>query len=288
MSLLHDIVHPIRIVPGSQKIPLGRTHYGRVVLLELDKVPHTKICGLTGMGKSNIMLTILYYLCQQLSPVELQIEIIDLKGGATYAAWINVPHVKGVYATTQQARKVLEQSVELMWERLDVVREARAKFERPPRFPLHVIVIDEGGELAPSGATGIEAKDREACMNALSTLVRVGREPGIRVIYGTQRPDGNTTLPMTIRGQLDNTICFRVREKGDSKIVIGHEGADQLILNPGRAVFQSGVTEVEFQAIYIPEDSLNAWLKSFTDNPTQEVAPSVGTSIRVLTDDWGE
>jgi S-DNA-T family DNA segregation ATPase FtsK/SpoIIIE len=286
LSLIHNVIHPIRIVKCSQKIPLGRTYYGKVVLLELDKAPHTKICGLTGFGKTNLILTILYYLCNQFTPEQCQIHIIDLKG-ASYSAWRNVPHVKRIEVTTEGARDVLEKAVKIMRERLQQIDDDRANFRTPRKHPLLVLLIDEGGELTPADAVGDEKIHREACMVALSTLVRVGREAGIRIIYGTQRPD-RYTLPMTIRSQLDNTICFRVRETHDSKIVIGHEGAEQLMVNPGRAVYQSGVTEVEFQAIYIPEDSLNAWLKTFTDNPTREVTPSVGKSMPVLAHDWGE
>jgi hypothetical protein len=159
-----------------------------------------------------------------------------------------------------------------MRDRLTQIDADRAAFRKVRKFPLLVILIDEGGELSPTDAIGDEKEHREACMQALSKLVRIGREPGIRIIYGTQRPD-RFTLPMTIRSQLDNTICFRVREKYDSEIVVGHEGAERLMVNPGRAVYQSGVVEREFQAIYIPEDSLNAWLKSWRDTVQHRAAP---------------
>jgi S-DNA-T family DNA segregation ATPase FtsK/SpoIIIE len=285
LSLIHNIIHPIRIVKGSQKIPLGRTYYGKVVLLELDKAPHTKICGLTGFGKTNLILTILYYLYNQFTPEQCQIHIIDLKG-ASYSAWRNVPHVKRIEVTTEGARDVLEKAVKIMKERLQQIDEDRANFRTPRKHPLLIILIDEGGELTPADAFGDEKENREVCMAELSKLVRIGREAGIRVIYGTQRPD-RYTLPMTIRSQLDNTICFRVRETYDSKIVIGHEGAEQLMVNPGRAVFQSGVTEVEFQAVYIPDDSLNAWLRTWADKVTPVSAGIVTSPIEVPHDVWG-
>lgn len=262
-KLMHSTMYPFRVVKGSQKIPIGRTYYGKTVLLDIGRMPHTKIAGLTGMGKTNIILTILYFLCNQFTANELELHIIDLKG-ASYSQWSNVPHVKGIHITTEQAMTVLENSVSVMRERLAKINEARAAFKPVPWFPLYVILIDEGGELTPSDAVGEEEKMRKRCMSALSTLVRIGREPMFRIFYGTQRPDA-TTLPMTVRGQLDNTICFRVRERGDSRVVLGNEKGVDLMVNPGRAIYQSGVQEVEFQAIYIPENSLTRWLKSFVD-----------------------
>ncbi|WP_245575939.1 FtsK/SpoIIIE domain-containing protein [Alicyclobacillus contaminans] len=234
------------------------------MFLDLAAAPHTKIAGLTGMGKSSMMLTVLYYFCRQQPTCE--IHIIDLKGGATYAPWINVPQVRGIYADTASALECLRYCEDTMRARLEEIRQARAAFMAPKTYPLLVVLIDEGGEMAPAGAIGSEKQLRESCMQVLSTLVRVGREPGIRVIYGTQRPDANHTLPPTIRSQLDHTICFRVRERNDSNIVLGHEGAEQLMVNPGRGIYQCGVYETEFQAVYIPEDSLLAWLRTYRDN----------------------
>lgn len=204
----------------------------------------------------------LYYICTQQSPRNVEIHIIDLKGGATFAQFELLPHVFKVYRNTEEALLALSYCRDEMWNRLDQIREARKRFERDPWFKTLIILIDEGGELSPADAIGDEKKLRAACMDTLSTLARVGREPGIRIIYGTQRPDQHT-LPMTIRTQLENTLCFRVSEHYDSKIVLGHDGAEVLPKIPGRMIYKTPNGEREVQGVYIPEDALSRWIKQY-------------------------
>jgi S-DNA-T family DNA segregation ATPase FtsK/SpoIIIE len=279
----------MRIVQGSWKVPIGRTYYGRPVLLDLDFAPHTKIAGITGSGKSEAMKSLLYFLCQQLSPQQLEIHIIDLKGGATFAQFELLPHVRGVYRDTRGALEALTYCAAVMWQRLDEIRRDRLQFLEIKRYPMLLVLIDEGEELSPADAIGTEKAMRQACMDVLSSLVRVGREPGLRVVYGTQRPD-KYTLPMTIRSQLENVLCFRVREKYDSEIVLGHEGAEQLPKIPGRMIFQSPKGEIPVQGVYVPPHVLEAWLRHYANVDEAEAScgePStlstVGTSSH-----WGD
>lgn len=229
-------------------------------------MPHTKIAGVTGSGKSEAIKAILYGLCNQLSANQLEIHIIDLKGGATFAAFELLPQVHKVYATTEEALIALCYCEEVMWERLQAIQEARKTFHKDPWYPLLVLVIDEGGELSPADAVGDEKKLRAACMETLSTLVRVGREPGLRIIYGTQRPD-RFTLPMTVRSQLENTLCFRVTEDYDSKIVLGRDGAEKIPRIPGRMIFKSPDRIIPVQGAYVPPDVLEAWVRQVSNFP---------------------
>jgi DNA segregation ATPase FtsK/SpoIIIE-like protein len=260
-------VEPPRIKPGSWLVPIGKTYRGKWVYWDVAKgCPHTKVAGATGSGKSEFLKMALYVLTQQQPPERLQIHIIDLKGGATFASFERLPHVQKVYQSTAEALLALSYCESIMWDRLELIRRARVNLQEPPRFPCLMVVIDEGGELAPADAVGDEKKMREECMKVLSTLVRVGREPNVRVVYGTQRPD-RYTLPMTIRSQLENTMCFRVREDYDSKIVLGHEGAEKIKRNPGRMIFQTPDGEIPVQAAYVSPDVLEQWLSQYEDRP---------------------
>lgn len=232
--------------------------------MDLDKIPHTKVVGITGSGKTEAMKSMLYFLCNQLSPSQLEVHIIDLKGGASFAQYEVLPHVYKVYRTTEEALIALCYCEQVMWERLDEIFQARKSFKEPKKYPALVMMIDEGGEMSPTDAIGDEKKLRAACMEVLSTLVRVGREPGLRIIYGTQRPD-RYTLPMTIRSQLENTLCFRVLETYDSKIALGHEGAEKIKHNPGRMIFRSPNGEIPVQGVYVPDDVVRDWLMQYVD-----------------------
>ena len=276
----------MKIVKGSWLIPIGRTYWGRIVFLNLDgQSPHIKIAGVTGAGKSVAMTSILYFLCRQQSPGKVNIQIIDLKGGATFAAFQRLPHVTEIAYDTQTALNVLTNAAGEMWQRLELIKRARVMFEPEPTFPKLVIVIDEGGELAPADAINEEKKLREQCMDVLSSLARVGRESGVRIIYGTQRPDKNT-LPMTVRPQMENTLCFRVSEHYDSKIVLGHEGAEQLPKYPGRMLYKTPAGEIEVQGVYVASDVLSKWLQSYPLKDENMLTPSINTDVSSFVLEW--
>lgn len=232
-------------------------------------IPHVAIAGATGNGKSAFLKWFLYVLCHQQSEKYLDIHIIDLKGGATFAAFLRAPQVEAVYRDTPEALIALTWVEQLMWERLDEIREARYHFRALPKYREVILVIDEGGELSPADAIDTQERKeksmRAQCMNLLSTIIRVGREPGIHVVYATQRPDRNT-LPLTIRSQMEARFCFRVKEDYDSEIVLRHKGAEKLN-GVGRMLFQLPSSEQEVQAVLVPDEVVDAWLKSFGDVP---------------------
>lgn len=224
--------------------------------------PHIGIAGETGWGKSKMVQLILFSLCLQQTPANLHVYIVDLKAGVTFAEWTNAAHVKGVYTDTDTALDALQTVRDDMWRRLSLLFDAKAHFRPLPAFPELLLVIDEGGELSPAGAMDTDTRKekmiRTRCMQLLSELVRIGREPGIHVIYATQRPDHNT-LPVNIRSQLGARFCFKVKEEADSRIVLDHSGAE-LLTRPGQMIYQVGTFERTLQATFVPDDMIKKWL----------------------------
>ena len=252
---------------------MGIDSRGKWVYFDFLSIPHSKVAGVTGSGKSVLMKWLLYALLRQQSDHVIAY-VIDLKGGVTFAAWEHHPSVHGVYSSLKEAREVLENVEAEMQRRNDVARLLEYNFKPIPKWPHIVVLIDEGGEMAPKeSVTEAERKLRQACMSALSSLARVGREPGIHVIYGTQRPDANT-IPTNIRGQMEATFCFRVQTDSDSRIIIRHNGAEQLPDIPGRVIFQTPNREVVCQTPYLSKKFITRWLKSYW-KPTDEAATAV-------------
>jgi S-DNA-T family DNA segregation ATPase FtsK/SpoIIIE len=249
----------------------------------MDLLPHCKVAGVTGSGKSEMLKTILYFACRQLPDAE--VHIIDLKGGATYAAFERLPQVRAVYVTPEEALEALMRCERIMWQRLAEIRKARRALQKPPQYNLVIVLIDEGGELAPAGANGADKSVRTECMHRLSTLVRIGREPGLRVVYATQRPD-KETLPMTVRSQLETTICFRVAEEYDSRIVLGHPGAEKLPHIPGRCIVKTPDWELPVQALYMPPAELERWLREYRDKEVAAGGLETSMSRRAVSWSW--
>ena len=256
----------IKLVHNSWNVPIGQVSKNKWVYFNFLDIPHIKIAGVTKSGKSAFLQWLLYVLLRQQDPDNIIVYVIDLKGGATFAVWEHHPAVAGVYVDIQGAYDVLNAVREEMERRNEVTRLRRYNFQSAPKWPQIVVVIDEGGEMSPKGYRGAEKTIRDNCMSTLSSLARVGREPGIHVVYGTQRPDADT-LPTHIRSQLEITFCFRVKENIDSQIVLRHNGAEQLPLIPGRMIFQTPDREVIVQAPYLSEKLVMDWLKFYANKP---------------------
>lgn len=282
-------VTSIELKPYSWMVPIGRTYRGKWVYFDFDgNIPHLKVAGATGFGKSAFLQMILYVLCQQQKPNNLTVDLIDLKGGATFAPFRRLPHVTGVYRDIEGAKKCLQEAEQMMYTRLNELEKSRGRLDDDPTFPRHIIIIDEGGELAPGKKSGEQKKIRQECMHLLSSLARIGREPRICIVYGTQRPDKDT-LPMDIRSQLEAVFCFHVKEHYDSEIVLGHEGAEEIANIKGRMIFQTPDGEMPVQAAYVSQQRIYEWLSSYSDvayKVDSKVASTSGLSALDVASDW--
>lgn len=198
--------------------------------------------------------------------------IIDLKGGASFSHFETLPHVLGVFASSEETEKALEICHAEMNDRLQKIRTSRREFKDIPKFPDLIIIIDEGGELAVDMAIDKEDRDqRKRIYKHLASIARIGREPRVHVIYGTQQPNAET-LPTSIRGQLEATFCFRVENDIDAEIVLRHKGTAELLPHiPGRCIYKNPVIgEQTMQAFYVPKDMLERFIKSYrADYPSK-------------------
>ncbi|MFC7406239.1 FtsK/SpoIIIE domain-containing protein [Georgenia alba] len=239
---LRDLVGPAEDV-GNQwrepspglSAPIGISADG---LEEIDLVqhgPHALIAGTTGAGKSELLLAWLVALGVRYSPRDLQLLLVDYKGGATFAPLAGLPHVAGVLtdldpAATTRALTSLRAEVRRR-ERLlaaagakDLAgyREAGPDREHLARL---VVVVDEFRALAES---------HQDVLDALVRLATQGRSLGIHLVLATQRPGGS--VGADVRANLTLRICLRVLEPAESHDVIGSAAAAELPAVPGRAV----------------------------------------------------
>ncbi|MFB5192633.1 FtsK/SpoIIIE domain-containing protein [Alicyclobacillus fastidiosus] len=244
------------------RVLLGVTTWGRKVYHDFDAIPHTKIGGVTGSGKTKAIELILGQVIREKTAHEVEIHIIDMKGGASFSHFRDLPQVAGrVYAGVEEALKALKEIHEDMNARLAVVREERARFKPITKFKRILLVVDEGGELSPAYAHNDEDEAlRKSCLAHLKAIASIGREPRVSIVYGTQRPS-NETLPTSIRGQMDATMAYRTQDELDSNILLRNEYAAHLKNIKGRMIYQTPDGEREVQTGYIPDDVLQEWIE---------------------------
>jgi DNA segregation ATPase FtsK/SpoIIIE-like protein len=280
-----------KFVPDSWVVPIGKTYRGKWVYFDFSgEIPHCIFCGSTKFGKTAFLKLVLYVLCNQITPDKMKVLIIDLKGGASFADWLNVPHVLDVKYTPEDAEKALEEAEGVMWNRLEQIREAKFKRKPVPTFPHLLVVIDEGMVLSES----------EKAMKHLLRIASIGRESHVHLCYGTQRPS-HEILPVTTRDQLEGRFVFHLNERSSSEVVLGHSLAYDMKRQPGLMIHRAANGDVKLQTAYVDNETLDAWTGSFVQDETEaeteaddvDKAEMAGGNVIPLssyreTEDWGD
>ena len=261
--------------------------------------PHALVAGTTGSGKSELLIAWLFQLALDLPPSRLALILVDYKGGAAFGPLADLPHTAGVLtdldpAATARALASLEAEVQRR-ERLlaragakDVTalsstmgpakgstRGSTTSVQAPPRL---VVVVDEFATLASQHP------------DILDSLVRVaaqGRSLGIHLILATQRPAG--AVSPVIRANTTLRVCLRVLDAGDSRDVLGHDGAAALEPHPGRVLVvgsdpadEGGPAQAPWCGSTSHLEALVAEVRAATRNsspPWRPWAPPLPTSI---------
>ncbi|WP_345214782.1 FtsK/SpoIIIE domain-containing protein [Georgenia halophila] len=217
--------------------PIGVDSDGPVELDLVEHGPHALLAGTTGAGKSEILLAWLVALAVRYSPADLQLVLVDYKGGATFAGLTELPHVAGVLtdldpAATSRALSSLRAEVrrrEALLARAGVKDLVSYRATRPhEELPRLLVVVDEFRALADS---------HPDVLGSLVRLATQGRSLGVHLILATQRPGGSVTSE--VRANLTVRICLRVLEPAESHDVVGSSEAAELPAVPGRAVLRT-------------------------------------------------
>ncbi len=245
---------PVSLLPMLRRIPsiprftacLGLADDGRPLLIRLPSpdVAHVLVAGATGSGKTELMRAILVSLALHNRQSQLQIVLIDPKQRG-FAPLARLPHLLAPPAATPaEALTLLERCLAEM-ERRDL--EGRCS----PRL---VIAVDEMGDLLATGGKAVE--------NALTRLTQRGREAGLHLIAGTQKPSSSALGPM-LKANFPVRLVGRVGSVEDARVASGQSGtgAEKLLGRGDFLVVASGHT-TRFQAAWIPASDWPALQRS--------------------------
>ncbi len=179
---------------------------------------HAMFGGTTGSGKSGGLNVLMGNLvaCR-----DVVIWAIDLKKGMELKPW---QACIGRLATTPgQAISLLNDAVAILQARAELLAATgRRVWEPAPGRPALIIIIDEYAELAEL------AGDAPGATRHTDSIARLGRAVAVTLIAATQRPTQKAMGQGAVRSQMDVRICFRVRERKDTDLVLG-----QGMLNAG-------------------------------------------------------
>ncbi|HKC28616.1 MAG TPA: FtsK/SpoIIIE domain-containing protein, partial [Jatrophihabitans sp.] len=230
-------------------IVLGTSAQG---LIEIDLArdgPHVLVAGTTGAGKSELLQTMVAGLAAHHPPDQLNVVLVDYKGGAAFADCARLPHTAGLVTDldphlTERALRALSSELrrrELLFAEAGVSDlagyRARANAVTVPRL---VIVVDEFAALA---------QELPEFIRGLVAVAQRGRSLGVHLVLATQRP--GTAVSPDIRANTDLRIALRVTDPAESADVIGSPAAAGVERAcPGRGYLRVGTTLTCFQTAH--------------------------------------
>jgi DNA segregation ATPase FtsK/SpoIIIE-like protein len=220
--------------------------------VDLDSCPHLLVGGMTGGGKSVFLRQALTFLCREHGPEDLQLALIDLKGGVELAHFSYLPHaILPVADSLLAAAEALERVRRELDRRLQEVRAAAAGAppDAPPSWPRLLVVVDEVAERTcrDLGDDRGACAAQQAASGRLCEIARLGPSVGIHLVCCTQRPDAEA-VQGPLKANLAGTVAFRVRAAVNSYILLDSDRAALLPPHPGRAIWQEDSTD-EVQAV---------------------------------------
>lgn len=242
------------------KTPIGVDTFGDVFELDLHEKyhgPHGLVAGMTGSGKSEIIITFILSMAVNYHPDEVAFILIDYKGGGLAGAFedkdrgIKLPHLAGTI-TNLDGSAIKRSLVSIQSElrrRQAIFNEARKasnegtmdiyKYQRLYRdkivsepLPHLFIISDEFAELKTQ---------QPEFMEQLISAARIGRSLGVHLILATQKPSG--VVDDQIWSNSKFRICLKVQEKADSQDMIKCPDAAE-ISQTGRFYLQVGFNEL--------------------------------------------
>lgn len=230
-----DSLRPVALAPLLTAAPTAPTgglaavigiEAGEPCVIDLvSEGPHAVVAGVTGSGKSELLVTWILALCSAHSTQQVSFLLADFKGGTAFDALAGVPHVTGVITDLDGtgARRAIESlRAEVRWREAELGRiGARDVLDPRVDIPRLVIVVDEFAALLGEHPE----------LHAVFTDVAArGRALGMHLVLGTQRPAG--VVRESLLANCPLRISLRVTDPADSRAVIGTDEAAMLPGSP--------------------------------------------------------
>lgn len=247
------------------RVQIGTDDQGAPVMLDLKESaqygmgPHGLAIGATGSGKSELLRTLVLGLVSGHSPADVNMVLIDYKGGAAFAPFENLPHVAGVITNlgddanlVERVYSSLEGEVTRRQQLLkdagslsDITtyrrRQAADGGETMEPLPHLLVIIDEFGELLTA---------RPDFIDLFLSIGRIGRSIGVHLLLSSQRIEGGK-----LRG-LDTYLSYRIGLRtlsaAESRTVIDTVDAFSLPPLPGYGYLKVDTTTyTKFRSGYV-------------------------------------
>jgi S-DNA-T family DNA segregation ATPase FtsK/SpoIIIE len=236
-------------------IGLGKVIGGKVILMELSKMPHLLVAGDDGSGKTSFLNTVLAGIMYKARPDEVKLILADteMKGLTNYNG---IPHLLvPVITGAKKAASALRWAVEEMERRCEAMKakdvwdinEYNTVAEE--KMPYIVIVIDEMSDLMMVAKADVE--------DAILRLAQKARACGIHMVLATQRPSVDVITGI-VKANIPSRIAFAVSSLTDSRTILDMGGAEKLLGKGDMLFYPIGANKPSrVQGAFVSDEELN-------------------------------
>ncbi|GAA1877638.1 hypothetical protein GCM10009836_68800 [Pseudonocardia ailaonensis] len=215
------------------------------------------MCFRIGSGKSELLRTLVLGLALTHGSDELNLVLVDFKGGATFLGLAGLPHVAAVITNLADETALVDRMADAIGgeitRRQELLRAAgnlasvadldaaRADGRELPALPVLMIVVDEFSELLAR---------RPELVDLFVTVGRLGRSLGLHLLLASQRLDEGRLRGL--ESHLSYRIALRTFSPAESRAVLGVTDAHSLPPTPGSAILSAGTDQlVRFRSAYV-------------------------------------
>lgn len=257
----------IPIAADVLDIPIG-VRGGEIQTLKLETnggvSPHAVVIGGTGSGKSNLLHTIILNTCYRYSPEDVNLYLIDFKGGNEFKFYEankvvekQIPHIKltGLTSDVEDGIAILNNLQNVLAERQELFRKANVSdivqyCQAGYKMPRLFVIVDEIQEL-------FEQDDKlgEKAISILRELFKLGRAYGITILWASQNIPNAHGLRDKVLSQIGNRISLKLNEPDDAMAIQIDPKMVRALNRPEKGLgiikdSRTGNNSVEFRVAY--------------------------------------
>lgn len=228
---LPDIVHLGELRPDVKRSAgrelaavIGAGERGPMSLDLVTDGPHAIVTGVTGSGKSELLVTWVASMAREHGPRDVVFVLADFKGGTAFDSLRTLPQVAALMTDLDEegARRGVQSLTSELRRREAELGRLGVRDVADSALPRLVIVVDEFAALLQEhpdlGAVFVDIAAR-------------GRALGMHLVLGTQRAGG--VIRDALAANCPLRVSLRVTDAADSRLVIGSEEASRLPGDPG-------------------------------------------------------
>ncbi|CAN5784332.1 type VII secretion system ESX-4 FtsK/SpoIIIE family ATPase EccC4 [soil metagenome] len=242
------------------RVPLGVGDSGEPLHLDIKEAafggmgPHGLCLGATGSGKSELLRTIALGMIALHSPEQLNLILVDFKGGATFLGLERAHHVTAVITNLADEAYLVDRMQDALAgeirRRQQLLRDTgnlpgigaynEVRGQRPA-LPALFVIVDEFSELLSQQPDFIDV---------FVEIGRLGRSLGIHLLLASQRLDEGRLRGLD--SHLSYRICLKTLSPNESRIAIGVPDAYHLPASPGSGYLKTGPDNpIKFRAAHV-------------------------------------